>query len=230
MNMQVCMITGDNMHAAYKVADHLNIPRENVTYSAYPDTKRQKVSELQQQGRKVIFVGDGINDGPVLAQAEVGCAINSASDITVGAADLVLMKDDLEDVLIAIKIARKSYQRIKINFFFAFMYNVSLIPVAMGCFYSINRFRLDPMFAAIAMASSSISVVTSSLLLKTYNPSLKIQKKMVTKVQNYHSIDSSVSEDIEYENTQNKLLATSSLNTSTTPSRSELAILNQGPK
>ena len=117
-----------------------------------------------------MFVGDGINDSPVLAQAEVGCAINSASDITVSAAGIVLIKDELLDVLRAILIAHKSFQRIKINFLFAFLYNVILIPVAMGLLYPINKFKLDPMFAAVAMALSSISVVSSSLCLKLYNP------------------------------------------------------------
>lgn len=117
-----------------------------------------------------MFIGDGINDSPVLAQAEVGCAINSASDITVSAAGIVLVKDDLLDVLRAIKIARKSFQRIKINFLFAFLYNVILIPIAMGLFYPIGKFKLDPMFAAVAMALSSISVVASSLCLKLYDP------------------------------------------------------------
>lgn len=168
MKMRVCMITGDNKHSAIKVAKHLNIDLENVTYEAYPDTKRQVVQKYQSQGSKVLFIGDGINDSPVLAQSDVGCAINSASDITVGAAGIVLIKDDLKDVLNAILIAQKSFQRIKINFLFAFIYNVVLIPVAMGIFYPLNNFKLDPMFAAIAMAASSISVVTSSLLLKTY--------------------------------------------------------------
>ena len=164
------MITGDNKHSALKVAKHLGIDFENVTFEAYPDTKRQVVSKYQKEGSKVMFVGDGINDSPVLAQSDVGCAINSASDVTVGAAGIVLIKDDLEDVLKAIQIAKKTFQRIKINFFFAFIYNVTLIPVAMGIFYPIDKFKLDPMFAAIAMAASSISVVTSSLLLKTYKP------------------------------------------------------------
>ena len=170
MKVKVCMITGDNKHSALRVAKHLNIDPANVTYSAYPDTKLNVVKKYQEQGLKVMFVGDGINDSPVLSQADVGCAINSASDITVGAAGIVLMKDNLDDVLNAILIAKKSYQRIKINFFFAFVYNVVLIPVAMGVFYPVNEFKLDPMFAAVAMAGSSISVVTSSLLLKTYKP------------------------------------------------------------
>jgi len=162
------MITGDNKHSALKVAKHLNIAVGNVTYQAYPDTKRQVVSKYQKEGSKVMFVGDGINDSPVLAQSDVGCAINSASDITVGAAGIVLIKDDLLDVLRAIQIAKKTFQRIKINFFFAFVYNITLIPVAMGVFFPLDKFKLDPMFAAIAMAASSISVVTSSLLLKTF--------------------------------------------------------------
>jgi P-type Cu+ transporter len=118
-----------------------------------------------------MFVGDGINDSPVLAQSDVGCAINSASDITVSAAGIVLIKDSLEDVLNAILIAQKSFQRIKINFGWAFVYNIVLIPIALGIFYPIDKFKMDPMYAAVAMALSSISVVTSSLFLKLYNPS-----------------------------------------------------------
>ena len=125
-----------------------------------------------------MFVGDGINDSPVLAQSDVGCAINSASDVTVGAAGIVLVRDDLEDVLKSILIAKKSFQRIQINFFFAFLYNTILIPVAMGIFFPLKGFKLDPMFAAAAMAMSSISVVSSSLLLKTYKPNLNRSAEM----------------------------------------------------
>ena len=117
-----------------------------------------------------MFVGDGINDSPVLAQADVGVAINSGSDITVNAADIVLMKDSLYDVINAISVSRKSFRRIKINFVWAFMYNLLLIPIAMGVLYPANNFRLDPMLAGVAMALSSISVVCSSLLLKLYTP------------------------------------------------------------
>lgn len=116
-----------------------------------------------------MFVGDGINDSPVLAQSDVGCAINSASDITVSAAGIVLIKDDLLDVLRAIIIAQKSFKKIQTNFFLAFIYNIILIPVALGIFYPFD-IKLDPMYAALAMALSSISVVSNSLILKLYNP------------------------------------------------------------
>ena len=170
MKMRVCMITGDNRHSALAVARHLNIDPANVTYEAYPDTKKQVVEKYQRAGASVMFVGDGINDSPVLAQSDVGCAINSASDITVSAAGIVLIKDSITDVLNALLISRESFRRIQLNFVFAFAYNVLLIPVAMGIFYPLNRFKLDPMFAAIAMAMSSISVVSSSLFLKRFRP------------------------------------------------------------
>ena len=171
------MITGDNKQSATRVARHLNIAMENVTYSAYPETKKEVVQKYQEKGACVMFVGDGINDSPVLAQSDVGCAINSASDITVGAAGIVLIRDDLGDVLNAILIAQKSFQRIKINFAWAFVYNIVLIPIALGMFYPIQKFKMNPMFAAVAMAMSSISVVTSSLFLKLYNPKSEIESK-----------------------------------------------------
>ena len=123
-----------------------------------------------------MFVGDGVNDSPVLAQAEVGVAINSVADITVQAAGIVVMKDRLDDVLNAILISKATFRRIKYNFAWAFIYNIVLIPVAMGIFYPIKRdkngikigFHLDPIYAGIAMAMSSFSVVLSSLWLKTF--------------------------------------------------------------
>jgi Cu+-exporting ATPase len=123
-----------------------------------------------------MFVGDGVNDSPVLAQAEVGVAINSVADITVQAAGIVVMKDRLDDVLNAILISKATFRRIKYNFAWAFIYNIVLIPIAMGIFYPIKRdkdgmkvgFQLDPIYAGIAMAMSSFSVVLSSLWLKTF--------------------------------------------------------------
>ena len=170
MGLRVAMITGDNQHAAYKVARHLGIETKDVVYKAYPEDKKRAVEAFQANKEVVMFVGDGINDSPVLAQADVGMAINSGSDITVDAADIVLMKDSLYDVVNAIRISRSAFQRIKINFCWAFLYNLLLIPIAMGVLFPLNQFKLDPMLAGIAMAASSISVVGSSLLLKFYRP------------------------------------------------------------
>jgi len=170
LNLRVAMITGDNQHAAFKVARHLGIDQEDVVYQAYPEDKKKAVERFQEQGQKVMFVGDGINDSPVLAQADVGVAINSGSDITVNAASIVLMKDSLYDVVNTIRISKSSFKRIKINFVWAFIYNLILIPIAMGVLYPANGFILDPMYAGAAMALSSISVVLSSLLLKFFRP------------------------------------------------------------
>lgn len=123
-----------------------------------------------------MFVGDGINDSPVLAQAEVGVAINAGSDITVNAAGIVLMKDSLYDVINAIRISKASFKRIKINFVWAFIYNMILVPLAMGILYPIYGFKFDPMFAGAAMALSSISVVISSLMLKIFKPVQDLHK------------------------------------------------------
>lgn len=125
---------------------------------------------MQAKGEKVMFVGDGINDSPVLAQADVGLALNPGSDITVNAAGIVLMKDQLQDVVNAIRISKATFRRIKINFIWAFLYNLILIPIAMGALYPYYSIKLDPMLAGAAMALSSISVVLSSLLLKLYRP------------------------------------------------------------
>lgn len=129
-----------------------------------------------------MFVGDGINDSPVLAQAEVGVAINSGSDITVDAAGIVLMKDTLYDVLNAIRISKASFRRIKINFGWAFIYNLLLIPIAMGVLFPVKQFKLDPMLAGAAMALSSISVVLSSLMLKIFKPISQLDEHATVKI------------------------------------------------
>ena len=150
---------------------------KNVISKAYPEDKKNKIEQLQAEGKAVIFVGDGINDSPVLAQADVGVAINAGSDITVGAADVVLMKDNLVDVLNAINVSRKTFRRIKINFIWAMIYNLTLIPVAMGILYPIFGYKLPPVLAGIAMAASSVSVVCSSLLLKCTVRRKKVAKR-----------------------------------------------------
>ena len=197
MKMKVAMITGDNEHAAMKVARYLDIPSSNVTFRAYPNDKRRTVKKFQAAGERVMFIGDGVNDSPVLAQADVGVAINSASDITVQAAGIVAMKDRLDDVLNAILISKSTFRRIKINFVWAFVYNIILVPIAMGFLYPIGAhpgsadhdselydqgskgLQMDPMWAGFAMALSSVSVVLSSLVLKLfkYKDMKEIEKK-----------------------------------------------------
>lgn len=171
------MITGDNQSTADKVAEYLSIPREYVVAEAYPSDKKEAVKKWQSiEKRHVMFIGDGINDSPVLAQADVGVSINSANSLTVDAAGIVLIKDDLKDVLNALRISRMAFKRIKINLGLSFFYNIILIPVAMGIFYPAG-FTLNPMYAGIAMALSSVSVMMSSLLLKTYRP-LDLEKSL----------------------------------------------------
>ena len=176
LKLRVAMITGDNRHAAFKVANYLGIDTIDVVYKAYPEDKKKTVERFQNMGEKVMFVGDGINDSPVLAQANVGVAINSGSDITVNAAGIVLMKDTLYDVVNAIRISKSAFRRIKINFVWAFCYNLLLVPIAMGVLYPVG-FRLDPIYAGVAMAASSISVVISSLLLKFFRPIYDLKPK-----------------------------------------------------
>jgi P-type Cu+ transporter len=179
LNLKVAMITGDNLYTATRVASYLDIPLKLVHAKAYPNDKKEQVRRYQRDGEKVMFVGDGVNDSPVLAQADVGVAINASADITVQAAGIVVMKESLNDVLNAIRISKQTFKRIKFNFMWAFLYNIILVPIAMGFLYPIGYrsnqdpdphvgLKLDPMWAGAAMALSSCSVVLSSLCLKRF--------------------------------------------------------------
>lgn len=184
MYIQVYMMTGDNVATATAVAKQIGLPSGNVFAEVMPSDKSTNVKNLQDRGLKVAMVGDGINDSPALAQANVGIAIGSGTDVAMETSDMVLMKSDLRDLIIGFDIARRTFRRIKFNFFWALGYNSIMIPVAAGIFFPLmHPDRLPPWAAGIAMALSSISVVCSSLHLKYYKPpvfSSSVIKKSTT--------------------------------------------------
>ncbi|MGO4937710.1 heavy metal translocating P-type ATPase [Fundicoccus sp. Sow4_H7] len=165
LGLEVIMITGDNSFTAETIAKKAGINR--VFSEVMPEDKANMVKQLQSEGKHVIMVGDGINDAPALAQADIGMAIGSGTDIAMESADIVLMHDDLEDVVQAIDLSNKSIRNIKQNLFWAFAYNVIGIPIAMGLLrLFFNGPLLDPMFAALAMSLSSVSVLLNALRLR----------------------------------------------------------------
>lgn len=169
MKLKVVMLTGDSNRAAAAVASQLGIHEFFAEVS--PIDKSVIVKRIQtQQHRKVAMVGDGVNDAPALAQADVGIAIGSGSDLAVETGGLILMRDDPRDVAASIQLSRKTMGKIKQNLFWAFVYNIGLIPVAAGLFYIVFGVLLNPIFAGLAMAVSSATVVTNSLTLKRFEP------------------------------------------------------------
>jgi len=171
MNIKVVMITGDNKSTANAVARQIGI--ENVLSEVLPQDKANEVKKLQESGEVVAFVGDGINDAPALAQANLGIAIGSGTDVAIESGEVVLIKNDLLDVISAIQLSRKVMTRIKQNLFWAFAYNTALIPIAAGILYPFFGITLKPELAGLAMAMSSVTVVTLSLMLKKYIPHVK---------------------------------------------------------
>ena len=169
MGIEVAMITGDNARTADAIAKQVGIDR--VLSEVLPEDKANEVTKLQAEGKKIAMVGDGINDAPALAQADIGIAIGSGTDVAIESADIVLMRSDLLDVPSSIELSKATIRNIKENLFWAFAYNVLGIPVAMGLLYAFGGPLLSPMIAGAAMSLSSVSVLANALRLKRFKPS-----------------------------------------------------------
>lgn len=171
MGLHVVMLTGDNRRTAEAVREQLGI--EDVVAEVLPQDKERKVSELKAAGRRVVMIGDGINDAPALAAADVGMAIGAGTDVAMESADIVLMKSDLRDAVTAIRLSRQVIRNIKQNLFWAFFYNAIGIPLAAGLWYPVFGIRLSPMFGAAAMSLSSVFVVCNALRLRGFKSGFK---------------------------------------------------------
>ena len=175
MGVETYMLTGDNESTALSVAEEVGI--DNVKAGILPENKLDIVKDIQSNGsKKVLFTGDGINDAPALTQADIGVAMGNGTDIAMESGDVVVMEGDLENVVAAVQFSKKVMRRIKENIFWAFAYNSILIPVAAGVLYPNFGIMFKPELAGLAMALSSVTVISLSLLLKRYVPPIKKSK------------------------------------------------------
>jgi Cu+-exporting ATPase len=171
MGLDVIMITGDNERTAKAIARQAGVNR--VLAEVLPNEKATEIKRLQAEGKVVAMVGDGINDAPALAQANIGIAVGSGTDVALETGDIVLIKNDLRDVVVGIQLSRATMRKIRQNLFWAFFYNIALVPMAAGILYPFIHVLFDPVYAAAAMASSSVTVVTNASLLKRFRPKLE---------------------------------------------------------
>ena len=170
LGLHVAVVTGDTRRTALAIGNSLGI--DKIIAEALPDTKVEVVKQLQADGQKVVFVGDGINDAPALAQADVGLAIGTGTDIAIESADVIIMASALRVIPKAIALSTATLRNIRQNLFWAFIYNIVLIPVAAGALYPTFGILLSPILAASAMGLSSLFVIFNALRLQRFNPSL----------------------------------------------------------
>jgi Cu+-exporting ATPase len=171
LGIETAMITGDNRRTAEAIARQVGIDR--VLAEVLPQDKSEEVKKLQAQGQKVAMVGDGVNDAPALASADVGMAIGSGTDVAKETGDVILIKDDIRDVIVALEVARATMRKVKQNLFWAFIYNTLGIPIAAGLLYPFISLVISPEIAGLLMAISSITVTLNTLLLKGFRPSFR---------------------------------------------------------
>ncbi len=171
LGKEVIMLTGDNQRTAQAIARQVGV--NQVLAEVLPGDKAKEIKKLQEAGKKVVMVGDGINDAPALAQADLGIAIGSGTDVAIESANIVLVKEDLRDVVTAMDLSKYTMRKIKQNLFWAFVYNTLGIPLAAGVFYPFLGWQLSPVVAGAAMAFSSVSVLGNSLLMRGYKPKWK---------------------------------------------------------
>lgn len=199
MGIEVIMLTGDNKKTAEAIGKQIKVNR--VIAEVLPQDKEKEVRKLQEQGKKVAMIGDGINDAPALVRADVGIAIGAGTDIAIESADIVLVRNDLLDAVKAVQLSKSVIRNIKQNLFWAFIYNIVGIPLATGVFYSILGWKLNPMFAGAAMSFSSVSVVLNALRLKLFKAKISYDytsHNIVDYDQNNVNIIKKDIEDINY--------------------------------
>jgi Cu+-exporting ATPase len=171
LGIETAMITGDNRRTAEAIARQVGI--DSVMAEVLPQDKAEEVKKLQASGKVVAMVGDGVNDAPALAQADVGMAIGSGTDVAKETGDVILIKDDIRDVVVALEVARATMRKVKQNLFWAFFYNTLAIPLAAGLLYPSTSLIISPELAGLLMAVSSITVTLNTLLLKGFKPSIR---------------------------------------------------------